>query len=427
MRSTLASQFLLALLVALILGCTDLPALPERPGVQNPADVLSVSTTPLRDDGRTPSVVRLAIELGHTFPADAARAGRILLVTGGADPAEVAAIVHNHTTTALRARYATVVAWGEPAAAPMRLVVQPTAPLPAGRATLVLLIDKMPPFVLDLDVAAVDARARRVWPLAGEKASALEPWTYCARDEEALGEALVDAPDVVVLAPSSVTARVVRRDESPCLDLVPEGPLSGQVVPPPALGALALDPEPVTIDAVEDRPLDARCDDEDLSLGPLCAHVDDDRVVFIGSETASLLVLGDVAGRTITEAVAPHGRATVRGLPPSSALELAVVVRGHAGQWTHRVRFRTAASHRHLVLNEVLAHPPSGSPLQRFVEVVNDGDRPASLVGSWLADGATFYELPTQTLAPGELVLITPDGFIDGLGGDVPPSKTIAR
>jgi hypothetical protein len=423
-----ASFALLSVLVALVLACADMPTLPERPGVENPPDVLSVGTIPARDDGRTPAIVRLVIELGHPFPADAARAGRIVLVTGGADPAEVAAIVHNHTTAALRARFAAIVAWGDPPKAPTRFLVQPTAPLPAGRSTLVLLIDQKPPFVLDLDVVDDAVRARRAWPLPARRSGAVDAWTFCAADDGTLDTALEGAPDVVTLAPSNVVAHVVRRSESPCLDLVPDAPMpAGLLLPPPAIGALAPWPEPIEIGPTIDETVDEHCTDDEVPLDVLCARVDDDRIVLTGNDAAPLLLLGTIGGRAIAEGLAPHARLTVRGLPASSALDLSLVVRTIGGESIHGARIHTSAPHRHLVLNEVLAHPPSGSSLQRFVEVVNDGDRPASLVGLSLADGDRFLELPARTLAPGEFVLITPIGYIDGLGGDVPPSKTIAR
>jgi hypothetical protein len=418
---------LLCLFVLLALGCTD-PTIPGRPGVENPPDVVFVHASPARADGRTAAIVRLTIELGHPFPADSARAGRILLVRGGADPAEIAAITHAHTTAALRDRFAPIVSWGEPADAPTRFLVQPMAPLPAGLATLVVLVDKKPPFVLDLDVGDDGPRAHRVWPIAGARSSALDAWTYCARDDDELDAALIDAPAVVAFAPFAQTARLVRRHEGPCVDLVPEAALRlGQALPPPSIGALLLDPEPVTIGAVVADATESRCDEGDVSLGLACARVDDDRIVFMGNDVAPLMLLGSVGGQPIAIGLAPHARATIRGLPPSAVLDLELVVRAPAGSFVHRGPIQTKAPHRHVVLNEVLAHPPSGSSLQRFVELVNDGDRPANLVGLWLADGVDFLELPPRTLAPGELVLITPVGYVDGLGGDVPPSKTIAR
>ena len=423
-----ASFALFSSLIVLVLACTDMPTLPERPGVVVPPEVVAVTTMPSRDDGRTPSIVRLVLELGHPFAADAARAGRIVLVMGGADPAEVSAIAHYHTTAALRARFAPLVAWGEPVEAPTRFFVQPTTPLPAGRATLVLLIDRKDPFVADLDVAAGALVAKRVWPLDGGEANALTGWIYCTNDDAALDAALATAPDTIAIAPAAGTARVVRRLEAPCVELVPEIALnSGIAVPPPNLGALSLWPASILVDDVAGEPHEAHCNADEVSLGWLCARVDDDRVVLVGGDTTPLLVMGRIGAQTIAVGVAPHARVTVRGLPPSTTLELALVVRAMSGESRSTGYLHTIAPHRHLVLNEVLSHPPSGSPLQRFVEVVNDGDRPASLGELRLADGDRFLALPPLLLSPGEFALITPTGYVDGLGGDASPNKSVVR
>ena len=425
-----APLFLFSLLISLVVACTDMPTLPERPGVVEAPDVVAVTTMPSRDDGRTPSIVRLSLELGHAFPADAARAGRIVLVAGGADPAEVSAIAHYHTTAALRARFAPIAAWGEPVDAPTRFFVQPTAKLPAGRATLVLLIDRKDPFVTDLDVVDDGPIAQRVWPLEGGEANAITGWIYCARDGDTLDAALAATPEgtEVTIAPAAGVARLVRRGEAPCLELVPEAPLrAGLALPPPDIGGLSPSPGAILIDDVSGTPSEAHCGADEVSLGWLCARVDDDRIVLVGGDTAPLLVMGSVGSQTLAEGVAPHARVTVRGLAPSSTLDLALVVRAMTGEAHAAGSIRTIAAHRHLVLNEVLSHPPSGSALQRFVEIENDGDRPASLAGLRLADGDRFLALPPLLLSAGEFVLITPAGYVDGLGGDAPPSRSVSR
>jgi hypothetical protein len=116
----------------------------------------------------------------------------------------------------------------------------------------------------------------------------------------------------------------------------------------------------------------------------------------------------------------------VRGLAPSSLVDHALTVRcGRERAFSFRAR--TLPAHRHVVINEVLAHPPSGSSAQRFVELVNAGDRPASLVGLRLVDGETELPLPSLLLAPSAFVLITPSGFVDGLGGDAPIARATPR
>ena len=145
----------LVVLVLALGSCNDPDPQRLSPGVTlPPADVSSVTFAPSRDDGRTPRAVRFTIELGQPAEADAARAGRIVLVAGGADPAEVLAIAKSRAPASLRARQVAIAAWGDPPNAPQRLYAQPSIALPVGRATLVVLIDRRPPFSLSVSIAS---------------------------------------------------------------------------------------------------------------------------------------------------------------------------------------------------------------------------------------------------------------------------------
>ena len=198
-------------------------------------------------------------------------------------------------------------------------------------------------------------------------------------------------------------------------------------MPPPTIGTFALDPSPVSIDPRPHVALpSATCRAGDAPFGPLCVRVDDDRLTMLGAASPTLL-LGTVAERPLFSALDAGDRLVVRGLPLRARVSLALTVRDEAGETSLRTAVTMAAPHRHVVVNEVLTHPPSGSPSQRFVELVNDGDRPASLSGLALLDGIRSIALPPKSLAPGAFLLITPASFVDGLGGDTTPAPDTPR
>ena len=412
--------------VALLCACADpQQSLPIGKGVPVQPDVAALAFTPERADGHVARSVRIAVHLGRPLSPDAARPGRVVLIAGGASDGEIDRIAHGKATAALRDREVPMVTWGGPSGSMIDTIwVQPSRPLPSGRATLIVLFDRRAPFVHDLDVADEGEPAVRVWPIAFEAAIDGEPWTYCGSTRPPDG-----LPSAIVLAPSTATAHVRRRDDSPCVDVVADGALdAGSFLPPPSLGEWALDPAPIDVTTGPTPTLDdAPCGAGDLSLGPICAQVDDDRVILVGNAASSTLVLGNFGDRRVVAPLQPFGRAVIRGLTPNTPLDVSIVVRDHAAEQRREAHGRTRAPHRHLVVNETLAHPPSTSPQQRFVELINAGDRPASLAGVHLVDGGRSIALPPKMLSPGELVLITPSGFSDGFGGDVPPTNGITR
>lgn len=414
-------SLLLALLLLALAACNDpSPTGRARPPSRSEAAQLVFDPAP-DEAGRVRPSVRMRIELGRGAPlrADAARPGHLWLIAGGADEAEVAELTHGHPHAALRERAVPLFTWLEP---PSGIWVQP-ARLDAGRHTLVLLVDRKAPLVTELAVDDGPPPPPRAWPLGERAARAGEAWTYCA--EQRLPD---DLPEHVETGPAPATMRVVRRVDAPCVDLVPDSPLStGSHVPPPALGGWSLDPSPVAVDPAPRTALSpASCRAGDVPLGPLCVRVDDDRVAVLGAASPTLL-LGTVADRPIAFALDAGARVVVRGLPLRSHVELALTVRDGAGETPVRADVTLTAPHRHLVVNEVLARPPSGSPSQRFVELVNDADRPANLSGLVLLDGLRSIALPPRTVPPGAFVLITPTTFVDGLGGDATPAPDTQR
>jgi hypothetical protein len=117
----------------------------------------------------------------------------------------------------------------------------------------------------------------------------------------------------------------------------------------------------------------------------------------------------------------------LRGFPPRTEVPIDLLVRDAFGD--HRVHnvVVTRAPRRHIVINEVLARPPSGASTQKYLELVNDGDGPIDLVGLVLRDGDDTWELPDTIVPPGSYALITPESYVDGLAGEPAPPKGIDR
>lgn len=401
----------LVLLATTVVACTD-PGIPPSPGVA-PLSITSTVPSPARPDGRTASVVRLA--LAFSARIDAATFGRVVLITGGADEADVAALTKNRVTAALRAREIPVVSWVTPAAAAGDadvLHVQPSRPLPAGRATLVLLPQRRSAITLDLDVAADGPEiARRLW-------ASHDVVTFCA---SALP---LELEPFLELAPEGRRARLRRIPGVPCFDAIAEGAPSAALFPPViGEGRLALDPSPVTTEPRTTPRPEPPCPAGSLAVDVLCMRVEDDRLVVHGGVDTARLLLGTIAERPIVAPLPVGARLVVRGLAPSSHVRVDLSVRDASGERRVARTLTSRAARRHVVVNEVLVRPPSGAASQRFVELVNDGDGEVDLAGLVLVDGDAEWELIDGTLPPGGFALITPDAFVDGLGGEAAPPR----
>ncbi|MFI5299985.1 MAG: hypothetical protein ACHREM_18000, partial [Polyangiales bacterium] len=205
--------------------------------------------------------------------------------------------------------------------------------------------------------------------------------------------------------------------------------------PPPALGAgpaIALDPAPIDVVETVARVPSTPCTSGELSFGSACLRVDDDRLLLTVHAGNGVAVLGswtsgDDASALPWVAVVSDGHPRVlRGLAPSRDVRLRAQLR-RPGIVDDPIALTvtTLAPRAHVVVNELLARPASKLATQRFVELANDGASPASLAGVALVDGEQTYQLGAATLAPGELALVVPLGFVNGAKSDVAaPSST---
>lgn len=386
------------LLAFVLVACTE-PGIPDHAGVIAPR-VVALTSDPARPDGAVPRVSRLTLQTEP--PLDGVDS--VALVAGGADADEVTAIAKNRLTSALKARLVSSTHWLAGA-----LYVQPLQLLAPGRTTLVVVPTRRPPLSVELTITGDEPElARRVW-------TSDQAITFCA-------SSLPELPTSVALARPEGVAALRRLGAVPCFDV--SAPAEGQLLPPEIAG-LALDPSPLSIERV--APAGAPCPIGSIALDPLCLRLEDDRVILHGDPDARRLLLGTVGGRPLVERVEPGARLSLRGLLPESNVVLDLLARDALGDHrVHRV-LTTRAAKRHVVINEVLIRPPSGATSQRFVELVNDGDRAVDLAGLELLDGTRSLVLPAGTLEPDGFALILPEGFVDGLGGEVAPPRGPAR
>jgi hypothetical protein len=414
-------------------GCDATPgrALSAASAEPDPALVDVVWSPPARG-ARIAPVVRATLELSSALSADALRAGRVFVVRGGVDAIDLSELARGKTTGALAGRVVPALAWGTPREAPTRVSVQPLAPLAGGAVAVVILRDRKGPLEVDAEVDPLGPDgleapiAARIYPPAGHAAASGAAWIYC------LGIASPPAPIspqrasiAPELTPDDGAARLAALSLLPCVALTAEGRV-GTLAPPPFVdGFAALDPTPVTlsVDAAPDVP--APCAEGELSLGLACARVDDDRVILAAGSSPSWIA-GTLGDARVVAPLAAHARVVVRGLSPDAPLALALDVGGATrAHVEHDARTRPA--HRHLVVNEALAHPSSGSASQRFLELVNDGSETIGLAGLTVRDGDVEIALPEATLPPGAFALILPDAYVDGLAGETPPAASALR
>jgi hypothetical protein len=212
-----------------------------------------------------------------------------------------------------------------------------------------------------------------------------------------------------------------------CLMLQVDGELAGAAVSPPLLAGALLEPSPWLPLPARDAANRATCAAGEPFYGA-CLEVLDDRLQVTPLANDLLFALKEP--RVVANAARAGARTTlVRGLAPNTTLSLSGSV---LSSWGEREDFRTtmttAAERRHLVLNEVLANAVGLEPDAEWIELVNDSDRPASLLEAWLEDAGGHVRLPDATLAPGELVLLVNDGFrASGLDVAVPDGVRLLR
>ncbi len=385
---------------------------------------LLVSIDPPAPVGSAPRVLRLGAALsGFVFDPT-----RMALVEGAVESRELDELKEQMVSAALTKRLVPALTWSDAAGE----VLAPEVPLTAGALYTLVMADV--PATLELTVAAKDATPllSRVWPPEGASGTAAFA-VWC-------GDSTVPRVQTVAVPAPHGSAGYILRGAVPagagerCLRFTaePGGPDGGALpsVPPPVVASaedpsvlVRLDPRALQVDAVLEPLVTAVCAAGEVTFGPGCARLADDRL-YGRSAAAPLLWAVAGAGTDSVIAAASGDPFVITGLPPSTDILLDVAAIDTGGAVVSRALFsaRTLPPQPHVVLNEVLAYPLGPRPDQEWVEIVNDGPAPAVLDGYVLQVGSADTPLPAGTLPPGAFALIVDDAYVAADGADVAPA-----
>ncbi len=196
----------------------------------------------------------------------------------------------------------------------------------------------------------------------------------------------------------------------PCVAVRWTATSAGPFVLPPEIEGFSLDPEPYVAGEGAPEPLlEVECLAGELPLGPLCAAVEDDRLVLTTGSEGLLLRAALPAGVELAPALPGS---VLRGFEPDTPQSLAIsLITLQGDEVAFEVEFRTAPARVRWVLNEVLANPLGAEPAQEWVELVNASAASASLAGTSLADAGGQVPLPDFVVEPGEYVVLVSDAF----------------
>jgi hypothetical protein len=364
------------------------------------------------------------------MPVDPAR---IVLVHGHAGSAQLSQVRRGEISKTLHAQLVPVEIWSEdpPAdddgtASMGSVVIVPSEALTPGDEYT--LLSGEPALATTLHIAPDDPAPilARVWPPPGASATARYA-VWCGED------ALPPIDQALDLAPAGLHGRIVRGvvdgdGEERCLRF--EAPAASEIEdprgqPPPSVSVgeqlFRLDPRPIEGGAPGHPIPPLACEAGEIAFGPGCALVADDRLT-VRAPAAPVLWTIAGAGKGRVLATDAGESFAITDLAPASTLTLEVAAVDDRGENERAtLTFATLASMPHLVLNEVLANPLGPEPRQEWVEILNDGSRPAELGGYALIDVGGETALPSGTLLPGAFALIVNATFEEEDGVDPAP------
>ncbi len=388
--------------------------------------LLLVTAEPPATIEAAPNVLRLRAAL----PGLALDPTRFVLVQGTLGLRQTHEFYTGNVSATLTQRIVDTLTWSEGSAE----VMAPTAPLQAGATYTLIMADI--PAAMDVQIASLDnlPLLTRLWPPEGASGTASFA-VWCGAD-------VVPRVDTTVVpAPAGPPGRIRRGAVTAgagerCLRFEADDAgdsVSSVAVPPPVVASaedprvvMRLDPRPLRFDAPPAPLPPLACEPGEVTFGPGCARIMDDRI-YGRSPEAPLLWAVAGAGTDSVIAAAAGDPFVIAGLPPATEVTLDVAAIDSAGAVRRTLLTATTLPPMpHVVLNEVLAHPFGPEPAQEWVEIVNDGPAPAELGGYVLLVGNGTTPLPSATLPPGAFALIVTETYMAAGGPDVaPPPGTL--
>jgi hypothetical protein len=368
---------------------------------------VSLSFEPDAEATAVASVVRVSIAEARLS------AGEVGLFQGELSSYYLARVKSGDLPPALAARQIPVVSWranGELVLAPVRPLAESEYSL-AGSAGL----------LGQFTVTTLSPLLSRLWPPASSKGG-LAHVIYCGDGSAELSfEALSFEPGDLTLTPlPGVDDTGLFADR--CLHFSADAPLGAEqiVVPPPALGAYALDPAPFS-GAPAEAASSLACSGGQVALGFGCASVEDDRVLMRTPDAPLFWVVHTEHG-SVVEVTQNGGAFVLRGLSPASNEHVWGSAYDASGaELAFDDVLSTSEARERPVLNEALANPLGPEPQSEWIELVNDGVIPLDLSRFQLRDSGGSMPLPAAELAPHEYVLLTREDFSPSMS-DVPPA-----
>jgi hypothetical protein len=379
---------------------------PPVPAPTGGSAAAKISFEPSAESTAVSSVVRV-----HVASASL-NAGDVALFEGDLSTYYLARIKSGELPATLVARQIPVVSWrgkGE-------LILTPVRPLALGEYSLTSSSGLLGQFQVTTALPLLS----RLWPPAGSVAG-LQHVVYCGDGSAAL------STDALLLEPGQISIMpLLGADDSGlfatrCLHFEANVPLSADqlVVPPPTIGAWALDPAPFS-GLAEPAATALSCTGAEITLGLGCAAVADDRVAVHTPEGALLWSVNTQHGSLLE--VSEASDFVIRGLSPDTSEHLWGSVYDASGA---ELDFDTTVEMDHArerpVLNEELANPLGPEPQSEWLELVNDGVLALDLSHFALRDSGGSTPLPTETLTAGEYALLVRDDFAPS-ASDVPPA-----
>jgi hypothetical protein len=265
----------------------------------------------------------------------------------------------------------------------------------------------------------------RKWPPAGQTTGG-GPMIFCGVGTTPLEQT------AVLLEPARLRATLrpglggTTTLEQDCVRLEPDvgAPDGALILPPLLVAGLALEPLPLVIDSLPGT--DLRCEPEELTIGPGCAVVEDDRVRIRARSASSLWLVREPEERL--SVLAPGSSLVVRGLEPGRPSRLRATVFDLRGTREDvDVEVLAAPAMPHVVIHEVLANPVGPERTSEWIELVNDASASVQVGGFELRDATGVTALPDALLEPGELALVVADGFAPDPELDIAAPASVRR
>ncbi len=434
MRTIPKSALLAASLLCFCVSC--MPAFEENIATgcepTGEAGPLQLTTEPPAELQQAPRVLRLVVRDDRESVAEPLDPDSFVLIAGSISDSQLEQLQQLEPSQALSQRFVPSIAW---ARSPDEVVIAPTVALEPGEGYVLAngaLKMAQPIEISDYDPLPM---LHLVWPPAGRSHSGGEA-VWCGASK------LSNVAQRAELAPSRqagfILNGITRSDPGRrCvhfeLDNGGEAGTEG-ALPPPVLSDVSgtelarIEPHPLRSGAALTDPLAAAaCELGEVSFGPGCAKVQDDRISVCSPAGAALWsVVSNGPGGAAEQLVTSDNSSSflLSGFLPQSQVSMALtVLDGSARSMSATLAAQMAAPMPHVVLNEVLANPLGPEPAQEWVELFNDGLAPANLEGYTLVDVGGLTPLPSAVLPSGGYALLVNEDFDDSGEYDTPPSS----